>query len=142
VDTRALVTSDSLDNSRWMAPELIQPELIGLKSSKPNKATDVWSYGMLSLEILTGKVPFHNRARSPAVISDIINGILPARPPVEVTRCGLSDELWDLIQQCWRRMPEHRPTMSEVMLRMKALENKQANSQWPYESHLRNCRRL
>ena len=142
MDAQLSVTGGNLDHSRWMAPELIQPELIGLTSAKFNKTTDVWSYGMLCLEVLTGQRPFHNRERSAAVISDLISGTRPARPEIEVTRRGLSDGLWDLMQNCWRRLPDDRPTMGEVLTQMKRLEHKQANAQWPYKSHNQRRRPL
>ncbi|KAF8589937.1 ras GEF [Ramaria rubella] len=113
-DVHSSATADNHGNSRWMAPELINPELIGLQVVKPNTTTDVWSYGMLCLEILTGLPPFHHRTRAPAVISDLINGMRPTRPPVEVTRRGLSDALWDLMQQCWHQTPRLRPSMTDI----------------------------
>ncbi|KAF8502442.1 ras guanine nucleotide exchange factor domain-containing protein [Gautieria morchelliformis] len=125
-------TPDNHGNSRWMAPELIKPELIGLSAVKPNKATDVWSYGMLCLEILTGKCPFHDRARAAMVISDLIGGVRPARPPDQVTHRGLSDELWSLMQLCWHGKPESRPTMNKVVMLMRTL---QASSQLQYRLH-------
>ena len=111
-----------------MAPELIKPELVGLPSMKPNKATDVWSFGMLCLEVLTGKPPFRNRPRSATVITDIIDGILPTRPPVEVPDRGLSDRLWYLMQHCWARKPEERPLMNVVVQKMKTLQSKRPSS--------------
>lgn len=115
-----------------MAPEFIKPELVGLRSMKPNPATDVWSFGMLCLEILTGQAPFHNLVDPEAVLIQLIGGILPARPSAEVTDRGLSEELWVLMQQCWDRKPEQRPTMNMVIRRMETLPPKQSGSQRKY----------
>ncbi|KAF8510225.1 ras guanine nucleotide exchange factor domain-containing protein, partial [Hysterangium stoloniferum] len=120
---------ESHGNSRWMAPELINPELIGVSSVKPNVHTDVWSYGMLCLEIFTGERPFHNRIRIGAVITDLINGARPTRPPPEVTQRGLSDGLWGLMQQCWLQAPASRPAVTDIVRNMKGYQSNRSFSQ-------------
>jgi serine/threonine protein kinase len=35
----------------WMSPELLDPEEFGLNSSKSTKATDVYAFGMVILEV-------------------------------------------------------------------------------------------
>ena len=77
------------------------------------RATDVWSFGMLSLEIFTDSVPFShvsNEAYIPLVIRD---GQLPTRPEHGSTR-GLGDAMWSLMDHCWRRDFKSRPSMSEI----------------------------
>ncbi len=74
----------------------------------------MWSFGMLCIEIFTDNVPFshvQNEAHVPIVIRD---GSLPTRPEDSVTTKGLTDAMWDLMNQSWRREPESRPTMTEI----------------------------
>ncbi|KAI0287928.1 ras guanine nucleotide exchange factor domain-containing protein [Russula brevipes] len=95
---------------RWLAPELIASSSSVLTA----RATDVWSFGMLSIEIFTDNVPFShvsNEAYIPLLLRD---GPLPTRPDHSVTMRGLSDALWDLMNQCWQRDPVSRPSMSQI----------------------------
>ena len=74
----------------------------------------MWSFGMLALEIFTDNVPFShisNEAFIPLVVRD---GPLPTRPEQSATQKGLSDALWDLMNQCWQHDPKSRPSMSEI----------------------------
>jgi serine/threonine protein kinase len=95
---------------RWLAPELVADS----SYIPTTRATDVWSFGMLSLEIFTDSVPFSHvsdEAFLPLVIRD---GPLPTRPEHANTR-GLSDAMWNLIEQCWQRDPKSRPSMSDIL---------------------------
>jgi son of sevenless len=100
------ITYESL---RWLAPELVADS----SYIPTTRATDVWSFGMLSLEIFTDDVPFShvsNEAFIPLVIRD---GPLPTRPEHANTR-GLDDAMWNLMNQCWQRDPKSRPSMSVI----------------------------
>ena len=95
---------------RWLAPELVADS----SYIPTTRATDVWSFGMLSLEIFTDNVPFSHvsdEAFIPLVIRD---GPLPTRPEHANTR-GLSDAMWNLMNQCWERDPKSRPSMSNIL---------------------------
>ncbi|KIJ29890.1 hypothetical protein M422DRAFT_268673 [Sphaerobolus stellatus SS14] len=120
-------------SSRWMAPELIEPALIGQESVKPNPSTDIWSYGMLCLEILTGQRPFHDRSRDAQVIQGLVSGVRPTRPSPEITRRGLSNELWELMQLCWHQVPDFRPSMSDIFPTMRIFQTKHLQSRSSFE---------
>ena len=95
---------------RWLAPELVAAS----NYVPTTRATDVWSFGMLSLEVFTDKVPFshiRNEANVPIAIRD---GPLPTRPEQSATTRGLSDGLWNLMNSCWKHDPESRPSMSAI----------------------------
>jgi serine/threonine protein kinase len=95
---------------RWLAPELVAESCL----VPTMRATDVWSFGMLALEIFTDNVPFShisNEAYIPLVVRD---GPLPTRPEQSATLRGLSDALWDLMNQCWQRDPNSRPSMPTI----------------------------
>ncbi|KAI0003232.1 hypothetical protein BJV74DRAFT_881694 [Russula compacta] len=95
---------------RWLAPELVADS----RYVPTTRATDVWSFGMLSMEIFTDDVPFNhisNDAFVPIVIHD---GPLPIRPEHNITMRGLGDAMWKLMNQCWQRDPSSRPSMSEI----------------------------
>jgi serine/threonine protein kinase len=95
---------------RWLAPELVTES-----SHVPTtRATDVWSFGMLTLEIFTDNVPFSHISNEAYIPLAILNGPLPARPEQNVTMRGLNDAFWNLMNQCWQRNPKSRPSMSAV----------------------------
>ena len=102
-----MTTSYSV-NPRWFSPELLT------ESGPVSAHSDVWSFGMLCLEILSGDVPFANIKREIAVLREIDNGVLPKHPgPVAVSQ-GLSDAIWKILQKCWEREPAKRPSIKEV----------------------------
>jgi son of sevenless-like protein len=78
------------------------------------RSTDVWSFGMLCIEIFTDNLPFshiQNETFVPIVIRD---GSLPTRPEDNTTTKGLTEAMWDLMNRCWQRDPESRPKMPEI----------------------------
>src|SRR5260370_41771686 len=95
VSVTEVITYGSL---RWLAPELVAD----CSYIPTTRATDVWSFGMLSLEIFTDDVPFShvsNEAFVPLVLRD---GPLPTRPEHANTR-GLDDAMCNLMNQYWQR---------------------------------------
>jgi serine/threonine protein kinase len=94
---------------RWMSPEILDPpddlsEVEELRSLF-TKASDVYSYGMTVLEVLTGEVPFAHRRYDTVVILDVIRGTRPPRPAI----AAMSDDVWDILQRCWEVFPDNRP---------------------------------
>ena len=67
-------------------------------------------------KVFTGNVPFHNSI-SATVVVDVLSGNRPDRP----TDPSLTDDLWDLTEQCWNHDPRRRPEISEVVLRLRTL---------------------
>ncbi|CUA74960.1 Rap guanine nucleotide exchange factor [Rhizoctonia solani] len=120
------VASTSLENagsSRWMAPELFQVDT-STSSSGVTSASDVWSFGMLCLEVLTGQPPFYPKHRIDGqVIATLIQGNLPERPePQEAMyQRGLSDEMWKLMNRCWGWKPSARPEMRNLASEVRKL---------------------
>ena len=99
--------------------------------------TDVWSFGMLSVEIFTDNVPFSDIPNETFVSQVIRDGSLPTRPEDGITTKGLTDTMWDLMNQCWRREPESRPKMPEIR---EAIQNMlpMRSGMWYALSHIVN----
>jgi son of sevenless-like protein len=102
-----MTTSYSV-NPRWFSPELLT------ESGPVSTHSDVWSFGMLCLEILSGDVPFADIRRDIAVLREIDNGALPKHPGRDAISQGLSDAIWQVLQKCWEREPTMRPSITEV----------------------------
>ncbi|KDQ53905.1 hypothetical protein JAAARDRAFT_182669 [Jaapia argillacea MUCL 33604] len=98
-------------NLLWMAPELHAPS-----SSKDDRtpAQDVYSFGMVCIEVYTGKAPYGNlnHAAALACIRDFMSPPRPANPSGE---CLMSDQLWNVAQMCWKPSPKDRPTIRKVI---------------------------
>jgi len=97
---------------RWMAPEILDPEVFGLPTSsnrESSTASDVYSFAMVVMEIFTGNRPFQEFPHDPTVIVKVMRGGRPIRPK------QLSDRLWELVEMCWRQDGTQRPPISEVL---------------------------
>ncbi|KAF9259885.1 kinase-like protein, partial [Marasmius fiardii PR-910] len=92
--------------TRWMAPEL----LIGLSSKSP--ASDIYAYACTVYEIIAGEPPFAH-VQSDAEVSLLVY-LSGAKPecPASVEWCP--NNIWTLLQYCWERETDHRPTAADV----------------------------
>ncbi|URE27602.1 Protein kinase domain containing protein [Musa troglodytarum] len=87
----------------WMAPELLNGS-----SNKVSEKVDVFSFGIVMWEILTGEEPYANMHYG-AIIGGIVNNTL--RPPVPAT----CDPEWrKLMEQCWAPDPVQRPSFTQI----------------------------
>jgi serine/threonine protein kinase len=114
---------------RWMAHELIAPRDDDDDYSPPvTTATDVWAFAMtvievrllycpynmslISLQILTGRIPFSHIKYDTAVILSVIKNGRPLRQ----TSPEIRDETWSVLQRCWDTDTARRPSMRSLAL--------------------------
>eukprot|EP00842_Homolaphlyctis_polyrhiza_P003887 jgi/Hompol1/449/HPOL_004196-RA len=102
----------SLDNTRsdrhtramrWIAPEKYRP------GYTPSTPADVFAFAMTCIEILTDDLPFPTERFGDKVMGKIVHGERPERP------VGITDSLWQLIQECWHDNPNERPTFETIV---------------------------
>ncbi|XP_058126307.1 mitogen-activated protein kinase kinase kinase 13-A [Anopheles ziemanni] len=86
----------------WMAPEVIRNEPC-------NEKVDIWSYGVVLWELLTGEVPYKN-VDSSQIIFGVGNNSLYLPIP---TSCP--DGFKKLIKQCWNVKPRNRPSFTILL---------------------------
>ncbi|KAG6918453.1 hypothetical protein DXG01_014330 [Tephrocybe rancida] len=117
-------TSQTTDNSsggtvRWQAPELISVEDNKEEGrTKHTKASDIYAWGCVCLEIFTGKIPFANLPNDYNVIHHVQSGGRPQRPLASSpswTVWGLTEEIWSCMDSCWSRDPSQRPIASSLV---------------------------
>ncbi|KAG9141052.1 hypothetical protein Leryth_012636 [Lithospermum erythrorhizon] len=91
----------------WMAPELLNGG-----SNKVSEKVDVFSFGIVLWEILTGEEPYGNMHYG-AIIGGIMNNTL--RPTIP----SYCDAEWrTLMEQCWAPNPAVRPSFTEIASRL------------------------
>ncbi|CAK9158849.1 unnamed protein product [Ilex paraguariensis] len=110
IKRNTLVTGGVRGTLPWMAPELLNGS-----SSKVSEKVDVFSFGIVLWEILTGEEPYANMHYG-AIIGGIVNNTL--RPPVP----NFCDPDWKLLmEQCWAPDPVVRPSFAEIAGRLRVL---------------------
>ncbi|KXN81387.1 hypothetical protein AN958_04776 [Leucoagaricus sp. SymC.cos] len=95
------------DRPRFQSPE----QLMRTGDELPQPSTDVWSFGMVVLQVFSGSLPYGHLQNSNTAILQIAQGILPPKPDESV----MSSELWQLLSCCWKFDPHLRPSMSSIL---------------------------
>ena len=93
----------------YMAPELLR----GAKNAAP--ASDIFGFGVIAYEILTGKRPYGD---SPACIA--LLGSTPPPAPLRSRVPSLSETLADLLDRCMSPAPDARPTAAQIAEALRA----------------------
>ncbi|CDY64646.1 BnaAnng19500D [Brassica napus] len=112
IKRNTLVTGGVRGTLPWMAPELLSGS-----SSKVSEKVDVFSFGIVLWEILTGEEPYANMHYG-AIIGGIVNNTL--RPTVP----SYCDPEWRmLMEQCWAPDPFVRPSFPEIARRLRTMSS-------------------
>uniref|UniRef100_A0A8C5HZI3 Mitogen-activated protein kinase kinase kinase 12 n=1 Tax=Gouania willdenowi TaxID=441366 RepID=A0A8C5HZI3_GOUWI len=89
----------------WMAPEVIRNEPVSEK-------VDIWSFGVVLWEMLTGEVPYKD-VDSSAIIWGVGNNSLQLPVPE-----SCPDGFKILLRQCWNCKPRNRPSFRQILLHL------------------------
>ena len=112
-NTTTSSTTNSGGTTRWMSPELFYPEKFGLKDNRRTKESDCYALGMVVLEVLTSQVPFP-QCDGFIITRKVVDGERPERPQgPEVV--WFTDNLWEMLEQCWSHSPKLRPAVETVL---------------------------
>ncbi|KAJ1356698.1 Receptor-type guanylate cyclase gcy-5 [Parelaphostrongylus tenuis] len=106
----------------WMAPELLRGSTE--ESSICSKAGDIYSFAIISSEVITRKPPwnFQDRKESFDELVYMIKrgGNVPIRPDLS-TDGDINSALLHLIRDCWNERPTERPTAIAVCKLLESL---------------------
>eukprot|EP00038_Savillea_parva_P005806 m.160089 g.160089 ORF g.160089 m.160089 type:complete len:815 (+) comp11898_c0_seq1:573-3017(+) len=122
VGSRTLSEKTMCGSPPWMAPELIRNEPYG-------KTVDVWSYGVVLWELLTGEVPYRGVEQG-AIIFGVAMKSLHLPVP---TTAPLGFSL--LLKQCWNTEPKHRPAFRQILLHLDILLEDSGFAEVPVEAY-------
>ncbi|XP_026525226.1 mitogen-activated protein kinase kinase kinase 21 isoform X2 [Notechis scutatus] len=104
----------------WMAPEVI-------KSSMFSKGSDLWSYGVLLWELLTGEVPYRGIDGLAVAYGVAVNKLtlpIPSTCPEPFAK---------LMKECWAQDPHIRPSFTMILEQLTAIEGA-VQTEMPQES--------
>jgi serine/threonine protein kinase len=96
-----------------MAPELLYPRKSDPREGRVSEQADVYAFGMVVYEVLTGRPPWGGR-RQPEVTLRVIEGKRPNKPET-AGDIGFGGGTWELVQQCWEQNRNERPTAEKIV---------------------------
>ncbi|KAJ6654259.1 hypothetical protein lerEdw1_007356 [Lerista edwardsae] len=114
----------------WMAPEVI-------KSSTFSRGSDIWSYGVLLWELLTGEVPYRGIDGLAVAYGVAVNKLtlpIPSTCPEPFARlmagfdpfpcvfCHLPTTTTWAPPECWEQDPHRRPSFAAILSQLTVLE--------------------
>ncbi|KAG2038943.1 kinase-like domain-containing protein [Suillus americanus] len=93
---------------RWAAPELLSGE----SDSAATTQSDMYSFGSIMLQILTGNVPWCHLTRDfPIMYQVVVEGKIHPRPHVVY----ITDRDWNFMTRCWSMSFSDRPPAKEAV---------------------------
>lgn len=102
----------------------IPPEIINCEDlSKADASVDIFAFGVILYNLLTGKQMFAKDYKNPLPRSDIIEKYNnDERPSLEKYQKD-DKKICDLIEKCWQTDPNKRPNIEEVTQYLSRIEN-------------------
>ncbi|KAF7336076.1 Kinase-like protein [Mycena sanguinolenta] len=115
-DSTMGVTSSSnhAGSVRWFAPELIEPTNFGCTKFIRTKASDVYAYACVCIELYTGNPPF-SHLQDVAVILQVIKGERPKKPP------AMPVAIQQLVTLAWMEDSRARPTIHDIAVALERI---------------------
>ncbi|KAM1760828.1 hypothetical protein ACFX12_003664 [Malus domestica] len=108
VNSQSGVMTSETGTYRWMAPEVIQHKPYDHKA-------DVFSFGVVLWELLTGKLPYEHLTPLQAAVGVAQKGLRPTIPK------NTPPKLAELLEKCWQQDPAPRPDFSEIIENLQTL---------------------
>ncbi|RHZ84592.1 hypothetical protein Glove_79g120 [Diversispora epigaea] len=94
----------------FMAPEILNGKIY-------TRESDMYSFGMIMLEVFTSYPPFYDIQHDLNLIMSICNGHKPE------IKCEVPQLLKDVMEKCWNIDPHNRPTAEELKTQLSKFLN-------------------
>ena len=98
-------TDDNINENYGIIPYMAPEVFLGQKYTT---ASDIYSFGMIMWEVMTGRRPFWDKSHDTDLIIEIVDGL---RPPI-VTNAP--EGYIELMEKCWHSDPSKRPTATDI----------------------------
>ncbi|RHZ78541.1 hypothetical protein Glove_162g60 [Diversispora epigaea] len=98
----------------YMAPEI-------LSRGEYTQASDIYSFGMIMLEVLTSYPPYYNVSHDADLVMKIFEGHKPE------IKCEIPQTLKEIMEKCWNFEPLNRPTSEELRSQLENFFNNIGN---------------
>jgi len=95
--------TQNVGTPHWMAPELL------ISTGNYSYKVDVYSYGIVLWEIVSGNAPFKGLDPTQIVAQVLTYNLRPSIPE------SVNLPLKSLITRCWDRIPDRRPSFDEIV---------------------------
>ncbi|TFK47177.1 kinase-like protein [Heliocybe sulcata] len=118
-------SSHNLGAVRWAAPEIYLCDARG-QTCKVGTECDVYSFGSVMFEILSGHVPYHYLDKDIQVVMKLLAHNKPLRPTE--SEAYITDEYWEFIQWCWADDPKKRPSINQILTRIQGFREAASTS--------------
>jgi hypothetical protein len=96
----------------WMAPEMVRKKAYSRK-------TDIYAMGIIIWEVFAGTIPYQDKNIE---MYELFQFIVQDKGRPDLSRVrdapGMSDEMFNLMQDCWHHDPDMRPSADEVVKRL------------------------
>ncbi|EXX61898.1 kinase-like domain-containing protein [Rhizophagus irregularis DAOM 181602=DAOM 197198] len=113
--SKSLNTGTDLVNGVFGMIPYIEPKRLENPNYRHEKASDIYSLGVVLWEISSGQRPFRNSSYDAALAISIINGLR------ETPIAGTPQEYISLYQKCWYSNPQIRPSIVTVFQSLQSL---------------------
>ena len=102
----------------WMAPELMNAE-----NCMYGPSVDIYSFGMIMYEFLSGAKPWREFHLSTDIVSQVSSG---KRPPIPTQR-RVPELYLDFMQRCWEHQMEKRPLIDVVCRKIAEIRTREVS---------------
>ncbi|KAJ7094989.1 kinase-like domain-containing protein [Mycena epipterygia] len=118
--SRRAFTTSSVGTAPYMAQELflVIDGAVQEQSPSTTKSSDIYSFALLVLEILTSEAP-KRRASKTIVTIEILAQLQPSREGHDIDT--VTNATWSVLTQCWSFEPQLRPPITEVLSELTAI---------------------
>ncbi|EXX75396.1 Kcc4p [Rhizophagus irregularis DAOM 197198w] len=113
--SKSAIESLNDNNEIYGVIPYVAPEVF--RGQKYTKASDIYSFGMIMWELMTGRKPFWDKSHDTDLIIKICDGI---RPPIVE---NASKVYIELMKECWHSNPNKRPTATELETNISSIWN-------------------
>lgn len=104
-DSIKLMLTSKIGTPLYMAPELFNDE------ENYGTAVDVYAFGMIAFEIVTGNVPYSENGNEIS-FKKLINNVMTGKLPTFTK--GVTEKMKDLISRCLSHDPNFRPSFEDI----------------------------